>query len=131
MTPQQMIEFDARREAVLRAHLKQNPNYRKMMRDRRVAFAAGVVRYCAGMGLILFLIKAFLISQNGQQAYLDLVSSVLSKVPADSVVARAIVPDRYSLIVAAAMADLTAPRPQTAASVDDGLERIVPGVPGS
>ena len=131
MTPKQMIDFDARREAVLRAHLKRNPNYRKMMRDRRVGFAAGIVRYCVGLGLVLFLIKAFLISQNGQDGYLNMVAPALAHVPTEGVLARAIAPDPYSGSLASAIADLVASEPQTAHSTADGPERIAPGLSGS
>ncbi|CUX79745.1 hypothetical protein Ga0058931_0432 [Roseibaca calidilacus] len=128
MTPKQMIEFDARREAVLRAHLARNPKYRKMMRDRRVAFAAGVVRYFAGLGLVLFLIKAFLMGQYGQDGYLALVAPLMAHVPADGLLAQSIAPDHYSGLVASAMAELFAPTAQTATSPSDGLERIIPGL---
>lgn len=130
MTPKQMIDFDARREAVLRAHLKQNPKYRTMVRDRRVAFAAGVVRYFVGLGLVLFLLKAFLISQNGQDAYLAMVAPVLELVSAESVLAQAVAPDRYSNVLASAITDMTAPEPQTAASAPEALERVRTGVSG-
>lgn len=132
MTPKQMIDFDARREAVLRAHLKQNPKYRTMVRDRRVAFAAGVVRYFVGLGLglVLFLLKAFLISQNGQDSYLAMVAPVLELVSVEGVLAQAVAPDRYSNVLASAITDMTAPEPQTAASVPEALERVRTGVSG-
>ncbi|MCL1629407.1 hypothetical protein M3N55_11750 [Roseibaca sp. V10] len=131
MTPKQMIDFDARRESVLRAHLKQNPKYRATVRDRRVAFAAGVVRYFVGLGVVLFLLKTFLISQNGQDAYLAMVAPLLEHVSVDGVLAQAVAPDRYSTFLASAIADMTAPKPQTAASVPEALDRVIPGVSGS
>lgn len=131
MTPKQMIDFDARREAVLRAHLKQNPKYRTLIRNRRVAIAAGIVRYLVAVGIVLFLIKAFLLAQNGPGGYQAMVAPVLSSVPADGLVARAIAPDSYSMKVASTMAELTASSAPTADAALDGIERITPTTNGS
>lgn len=96
MTPQQMIEFDARREAVLRHQLKTNPKFRAMRRDRRVAFAAGVVRYAVSVAIALFLIKAFVISQSGISGYSSMVAPVVAQLPEEGLLARAFAPDTYS-----------------------------------
>ena len=100
MTPQQMIDFDARREAVIRHHMKTNPNFRAMRRDRRVAFAAGVVRYVAALAILLFLVKAFVISQDGVDGYLALVSPLLMELPQGGLLAKAVAPDAYSIMIA-------------------------------
>jgi hypothetical protein len=127
MTPQQMIEFDARREAVLRHQLKTNPNFRAMRRDRRVAFAAGVVRYLTALGILLFLVKAFLISQNGVDGYMQVVYPLLMELPQGGLMAKAIAPDPYSIMIAETFADWLTPDPQIAAQSLEGFERIGPG----
>ncbi|MBN2759583.1 MAG: hypothetical protein JXQ79_03705 [Rhodobacteraceae bacterium] len=127
MTPQQMIEFDARREAVLRHQLKNNPNFRAMRRDRRVAFAAGVVRYVTAIGILLFLVKAFLISQNGVDGYTRVVAPLLVELPQGGLVAKAIAPDGYSILIANTFTDLITPNAQAAQQSLEGFERIGPG----
>lgn len=131
MTPQQMIDFDARREAVLRDHMKTSPKFRAIRRDRRVAFAAGIVRYAAALGIFLFLIKAFVISQNGADAYLAMVAPLLAHLPEGGLLAQAVAPDAYSAILAATFADWTPG--QAAAIVDpvDGVVQSQPAVTGS
>lgn len=131
MTQQQLIDFDARREAVLRHQLKVNPKFRAMRRDRRVAIAAGVVRYAVAVGIALFLLKAFVISQNGADGYLALVAPVLQQVPADGFVAQVLAPDAYSVLVAETFAGFVTPDTQAAQSGLDGIERVGPSLPRS
>jgi len=130
MTPQQMIEFDARREAVLRHQLKTSPKFRAMRRDRRVAFAAGVVRYAVAVGIVLFLIKSFVISQSGVDGYLAMVQPVLEQLPATGLLTMAIAPDQYSQFLAQTFTGLL----QTSGQSDNslaGIETIGPVQPRS
>lgn len=128
MTPQQMIDFDTRREAVIRHKMKTNPNLRAMRRDKRVAFAAGVVRYLAAVGILLFLVKAFVISQVGVDGYLALVSPMLIELPQGGLLAKAIAPGDYSIMIAETFGNWLSPETQTAQNALEGIERIGPGV---
>lgn len=126
MTPQQLIDFDARREAVLREHMKTSPKFRALRRDRRVAFAASVVRYGVAVGIMLFLLKAFVISQSGTDGYLATVQPLLSQLPAGSLLAQSVAPDPYSAMLANTFSDLTAPDTQSAQNALDGFSRVGP-----
>lgn len=128
MTPQQMIDFDARREAVVRHKMKTNPNLRAMRRDRRVAFAAGVVRYFTAVGILLFLVKAFVISQAGVDGYLTLVSPLLIELPQSGLLTKAVAPGDYSIMIAETFGNWLSPETQTAQNALEGFERIGPNV---
>lgn len=128
MTPQQMIDFDARREAVIRHQMKTNPNLRAMRRDRRVAFAAGVVRYFAALAILLFLVKAFVISQGGVEGYLALVSPLLTELPQGGLLAQAVAPDSYSTMIAETFGNWMSPETRTAQNALAGIEQIGPAV---
>jgi hypothetical protein len=127
MTPQQMIDFDARREAVVRHQLKTNPNLRALRRDRRVAFAAGVVRYFTAVGILLFLVKAFTISQTGVDGYVNIVAPLLTELPQGGLLARAVAPDSYSLMIADTFAGWMDTREYASQDALAGFERIGPG----
>jgi hypothetical protein len=126
MTPQQMIDFDARREAVLRHQLKTNPNLRALRRDRRVAFAAGVVRYFATLGILMFLVKAFLISQVGVPGYELIVSPLASHLPPGGLMEQAVAPGPYSILIAETFSSWMEGN-WTRQTGLEGIERIGPG----
>lgn len=129
MTPQQMIEFDARREAVLRHQLKTNPKFRAMRRDRRVAFAAGVVRYAVSVAIALFLMKAFVISQAGGAGYQAMVAPVVAQLPEGGLLAQAFAPDMYSNRLAAMFASLVTDDVPGSESAVTQIERLGPVAP--
>lgn len=131
MRPQQMLDFDSRREAVLRNRLKTNPNFRAMRRDRRVAFAASIVRYAVAVGILLFLIKAFVISQSGVDGYMAMVSPLLAQLPQDGLAVQAVSPDAYSTMLAGTFAEWMSGNAPAVADTLESVERIEPASNGS
>jgi hypothetical protein len=130
MTPQQMIEFDARREAILRRQLKTNPKFRAMRRNKRLAIAAGIVRYAASVAIALFLIKAFVISQSGVSGYLEMVAPVTERLPQDGVLAGVFAPDAYSNQLASLFASLVQQDEAEMEQASATVERVGPDLSG-
>jgi hypothetical protein len=122
MTPKQLIDFDARREAVLRSHLKQDPKYKKRRRRGRFALVTGALRYVTAVGLLLFLVKTFLISQYGPDAYLEMLDPVISQVPADSIFGKAVLPGEVSGLLATAFSDLLVQNTEAVAVAVDAMQ---------
>jgi hypothetical protein len=75
---------------------------------------------------MLFLLKAFVISQSGPDGYLATVQPLLSQLPAGSLLAQSVAIDPYSAMLADAFTELTAPDTQSAQNALDGFSRVGP-----
>lgn len=111
MTTEQKIEFEQRRLAVMRAHVKNDPKLRRYRRKRRLAVVRAILGSFIVLGVALLLIKSLIIAFEGPEAYADMVSPLLEGQTDDAVLARTLGPDPLSTGIAAVVSPLFAERP--------------------
>ena len=95
--------FNARRAAVLAAHLKRDKDYIAHRRKRRIGFLLGTIKVSVGTVLMLGLIKSAALATHGAEGYAQIVAPVLSTLAPDHFLAQAIAPDAYTQRIADAL----------------------------
>ena len=113
MTEEQKTEFEQRRLAVMRAHVRNDPKHRKFRRKRRLAMARSVLGSIVALGVALVLIKSFILALEGQGAYARMVAPMLERQAEGSILARALGPDPASSQIAAMVRPLLRDRAST------------------
>lgn len=105
-TNQQKCDFEQRRLAVMRKHLASDPKLKLIRRKRKRAVLASVVGSFVVMGVVMVLIKAFVIALEGPQAYTRMIAPVLQGQAEGSVIEMVLRPDPVSTELAAVLAPI-------------------------
>lgn len=113
MTEEQKAEFEQRRLAVMRAHVRNDPKHRTFRRKRRLAMVRSVLGSLVALGVALLLIKSFILALEGQGAYARMVAPMLEGQAEGSILARALGPDPASSQIAAMVRPLLRDRAST------------------
>ncbi|ATX66837.1 hypothetical protein [Roseinatronobacter bogoriensis] len=116
MTEAQRAEFEQRRLAVLQASIKKDPRHRQYARKRRLSVVASVLGSFVVFGVVLLLIKSFIMAFEGQEAYVQMVAPIMETQPEGGVIALAIAPDPASTAIAALLKPLFSAEQAPAAS---------------
>lgn len=111
MTREQKTEFEQRRLAVMRAHVRNNPALRRYRRARGFRVARSVLGSFVVFGVMLLVIKSFIIAFEGPEAYAAMVSPLLEGQSEGAVLGRALGPDPLSTGIAAAVSPLFPEKP--------------------
>lgn len=113
MLTEQKVEFELRRQRLMRKHRESDPELkalrRKRKRSRRFALLSSVV----GFGMVMLLLKGFLLAFHGPQGYAQIVAPITQTQAADTFVMRIVAPDPISTEIAAMLRPIL---PQRAAT---------------
>lgn len=115
MTINQKTEFEQRRLAVMRAHIKKDPKVRQIRRKRKRAVLGSVLGSLVALGVAFILIKSFILTLEGQGGYARIVAPVLDGLDEESLLMRALGPDPVSTEIAAFLRPIFRDTPDTAA----------------
>ena len=93
MYTEQLEKFRAHRDAVIEAHIANDPKLRAARRRKLRKRIFGVVRFVMGVAVALFLIKSLTIAMNGEAVYTQLVAPAVADLGSDHLLYRALMPD--------------------------------------
>ena len=107
---EQKCEFEQRRLAVMRKHLANDPKLKAVLRKRKRSLFASVIGSLVVIGVVMVLIKGFMIAHEGSQGYARLIAPALQGQAEGSVLGLMLRPDPVSTELAAIIAPIL-PRP--------------------
>jgi cytochrome c oxidase assembly factor CtaG len=116
MTEAQRAEFEQRRLAIMAASIKKDPKHRQYTRKRRLSVLASVLGSVVVFGVVLLLLKSFILALEGHDAYAQLVAPIMDSQPDGGVIALAVAPDPVSTGIAAMLKPLFAAEQGTTVS---------------
>ncbi|WP_296479138.1 hypothetical protein [Roseinatronobacter sp.] len=119
MTEAQRAEFERRRLAILQSSIKNDPKHRQYTRKRRLSVTASILGSFVVFGVVLLLLKSFILALEGQDAYTQMVAPILQSQPEGGVIALAVAPDPVSTGIAEMLKPLFAA--EQASAVSEGV----------
>ncbi len=103
MTPEQLCEFEQRRLEMMRKHMANDPDMRRLRRKRYLMVMKSLLTSAVVMAVVLMLIKAFIMTYEGQAGYARLIEPYVETRDDASLISTALRPDPVSAKVAGFM----------------------------